>query len=119
MSRHVVVAAVVLLATAGCKKKERYPIDCKEAAALTSPWKDLALPTESGRVCQSSEREARISYLDGDRPDWEKRYEEALVAQGFTRDRCSDLACTFKKGDEKAVVQVFQGKRYVNVTVRR
>lgn len=121
--KHASIAALLLaflaLPSAGCKSKKRYSPSCQRAVALTAPWDALSLPTGGGRVCASDAARAELQYLSGNRTSWEKQFEDALVAAGFAKDRCTAQSCTFKRGDEKATVQVIETKRWNTVIVRR
>lgn len=121
MHRTATAAALALALglAAGCKKKPTWSPGCKKPAQLTAPWTELALPIGDGRVCESDDRRAELQYLDGDRPSWEQRYEETMLAAGFTKDRCSDASCTYVKDGFKATVQVIQATRWVTVIVRK
>lgn len=110
---------LALALVSGCKKKQSWSPGCQKAAELTAPWKDLNLPVGNGRVCESDESRAELQYLEGDRPGWEKKFEETMVAAGLTKDRCSDASCTYQKDDLKATVQVIQAKKWVTVIVRK
>lgn len=112
-------AAAALAAGAGCKSKKGYSADCKRGVSLTAPWSELALPTGDGRVCSSDAKQAKVQYLTKHEADWEAAYDQALVAAGFTKDKCTDLSCTYKRGDEKVTVQGFEGKMWNSITIRR
>jgi len=115
MSRlFVSLLAVSVLALAGCKK--HYSSNCSRAVDLVAPWSALALPTGDGdgRVCSSTDRKTDVEHLSGDEAEWEKRYEGALVAQGYAKDRCTTLACDYLKAGEKITVhanQVASGRK--------
>jgi hypothetical protein len=111
--------ALIALSITGCKAKKKYSPSCQRSTTLTAPWDGYALPTSGGRVCSSDQARAEMQYLSGDRASWEKSYETALVAAGFAKDRCTNQSCTFKRGDEKATVQVIEAKKWVTVVVRR
>jgi hypothetical protein len=109
------IAMACLALVAGCKKKH-YSSNCSRAVDLVAPWSALALPTGDGdgRVCSSNDLKTDVEHLRGDRPEWEKKYEAALVAQGYAKDRCSSLSCDYLKDGEKITVhanQVATGKR--------
>ena len=112
-----VLAATVL--TSGCGKKKRYSPSCDRSVTLTAPWDGYQLPTSGGRVCSSDASRAELQFLSGDRAGWERKFEEALLAAGFAKDKCSSQSCTFKRDGERAVVQVVQTKRWVTVFVRK
>jgi hypothetical protein len=110
----VLVCAGLSLAT-GCKKKH-YSSNCSKAVDLVAPWNAMKLPTGEGdgRVCMSNDVKTDIEHLSGDEAAWEAKYEAAVVAQGYTKERCSNLSCTFNKAGEKLTVhanQVATGKR--------
>ena len=112
-SRLVLVIALVLVA--GCKKNH-YSSNCGKAVDLVAPWNAMQLPTGEGdaRVCSSNDLKTDVEHLTGDEAAWEKRYEDAVVAQGFTKERCTGLSCTFVKAGEKLTIhanQVASGKR--------
>ena len=102
------LALVCVLAVTGCKK--HYSSNCSRAVDLVAPWSALALPTGdgNGRVCSSTDRKTDIEHLSGTETEWEKRYEDALLAQGYTKDRCSSLACDYLKPGEKINVHANQ-----------
>jgi hypothetical protein len=109
------LAVLCLAFAAGCKKKH-YSASCSRAVDLVAPWNALALPAGDGdgRVCSSSELKTDLEHLRGDEAEWEKKYEDALLAQGYAKDRCSNLACDYLKNGEKINVhanQVASGKR--------
>jgi len=110
----VLVIAAVSLAT-GCKKKHYSP-NCSKAVDLVAPWNAMKLPTGEGdgRVCMSNDLKTDVEHLSGDEASWEAKYEAAVVAQGYTKERCSNLSCTYLKAGEKLTVhanQVATGKR--------
>jgi hypothetical protein len=115
----VVSLALALVLVSGCKKKQSWSPGCQKAQAMTAPWTELSLPVGNGRVCESDDKRVELQYLEGDRPGWEQKYDEAMVAAGLVKDRCSDASCTYKKDDFKATVQVIQAKKWVTVIVRR
>jgi hypothetical protein len=98
--------AVSLFALTGCKK--HYSSNCSRGVDLVAPWSALTLPTGDGRVCSSTDRKTDIEHLSGTEAEWEKRYEDALLAQGYTKDRCSSLACDYLKAGEKVNVHANQ-----------
>jgi hypothetical protein len=109
------LAVVCLALVAGCKKKH-YSVSCSKAVDLVAPWSALGLPTGDGdsRVCLSTDVKTDIEHLSGDEAGWEKNYEDALIAQGYAKDRCTNLACDYVKSGEKINVhanQVASGKR--------
>jgi hypothetical protein len=111
--------ALAALTATGCKAKKKYSPSCQRSTSLTAPWDGYGLPTSGGRVCASDQARAELQYLSGDRTSWEKSYETALLAAGFAKDRCTSQSCTFKRGEEKATVQVIEAKKWVTVVVRR
>lgn len=120
--KQIIAAAVLValaLSTVGCKEKKRYSPSCQRAVTLSSPWDGYGLPTDGGRVCSSETARAELQYLSGDRPGWEKKFESALLASGFTKDKCSSQSCNYLRGAERAVVQVIETKRWVTVVVRK
>jgi len=119
-ARMMMVAVVAVSALAGgCKKKQSYSPSCQRAVSLASPWDGYQLPVDGGRVCSSDTSRTELQFLSGDRPGYEAKFETALVAAGFTKDRCTSQSCAFARDGEKAVVQVIQAKRWVTVIVRK
>jgi hypothetical protein len=111
---HVVIAFALLLAV-GCKKKN-YSSNCSRAVDLAAPWNGMKLPTGEGdgRVCSSNDLSTDIEHLSGDEVAWEGKYEAAVVALGYAKERCSSLSCTYLKDGEKLTIhanQVASGKR--------
>lgn len=106
------------LALTGCKTKSRYSPSCKSGVALTTPWTELALPIDEGRVCASDAKRAEMQYLTKHRPEWEKAYEDALVKAGYAKDKCTDQSCSFTKAGDKLNVQVIETKSWITVIVR-
>jgi hypothetical protein len=109
------LAIACLAFTAGCTKKH-YSANCGRAVDLVAPWNALALPTGDGdgRVCSSSDLKTDVEHLRGDEAEWEKKYKDAVIAQGYAKDRCSSLSCDYAKNGEKITVhanQVASGKR--------
>lgn len=109
------LAVVCIVVAAGCRRTH-YSSSCSRAVDLAAPWSGLALPTGEGdgRVCSSSELKTDVEHLRGDEADWENKYEAALIAQGYTKDRCTSLACDYVKGGDRITVhanQVASGKR--------
>lgn len=95
----------------GCKK---HSSSCKPAD-LAASWTPLALPTGEGdgRVCSSTDAKTDVEHLSGNEADWEKKYEAALLAQGYTKDRCTNLSCSYLKDTDKINVhanEVGKGK---------
>jgi hypothetical protein len=115
----ILALAALAAAAVGCKKKERYSPGCQRAVSLASPWDGYKLPVEGGRVCASDASRTELQFLSGDRPGYETKFETALVAAGFTKDKCTSQSCAFERADERAVVQVIQAQRWVTVIVRR
>lgn len=110
-----IVLVIALLALGACKKKH-YSSNCSRAVDLVAPWNAMKLPTGEGdgRVCSSSDMKTDVEHLSGDETAWEKKYEDAVVAQGFAKERCSSLSCTYVKAGEKLSIhanQVAVGKR--------
>jgi hypothetical protein len=106
---------IAALSLAGCKKNH-YSSNCSKAVDLAAPWSTMKLPTGEGdgRVCSSNDLKTDIEHLSGDEAAWEKKYEDAILALGYTKERCSNLACTFVKAGEKLTIhanQVASGKR--------
>ena len=116
MSKTLAVIAIAALAlTVGCKKKN-YSANCSRAVDLAAPWNTMKLPTVEGdgRVCSSNDLSTDVEHLSGDEVAWEGKYEAAVVALGFAKERCSSLACTYMKDGEKLTIhanQVAAGKR--------
>lgn len=107
--------AACLVPAAGCRRTH-YSASCSRAVSLVAPWSALALPTDDGdgRVCSSSDLKTDIEHLRGDQAEWEKRYADALIAQGYTKERCTSLTCDYVKSGEKINVhanQVASGKK--------
>jgi len=115
----VTVLALAALTAAGCKKKQRYSPSCQRAVSLASPWDGYQLPVDGGRVCASDSSRSELQFLTGDRPGYESKFENALVAAGFTKDKCTSQSCAFARDGERAVVQVIQSQRWVTVIVRK
>jgi hypothetical protein len=103
------IAAVALLAGAGCKKKH-YSSNCSRSLSLVAPWDTMKLPLgDNSRVCSVNDLKADIEHLDGDRAAWEHSYDTAMVAQGFTKERCSSTSCSYlRPTGEKMSVQINQ-----------
>jgi hypothetical protein len=114
-----VVAAVAALAATGCKKKQRYSPSCQRSVSLATPWDGYKLPVDGGRVCASDDKRTEVQFLTGDRPGYETKFADALVAAGFTKDKCTSQSCAFEKGAERAVVQVIQTQRWITVIIRK
>jgi hypothetical protein len=115
MPKTFLLVVVALSLTTGCKKKH-YSASCSKAYDLVAPWNAMKLPTAEGdgRVCSSTDLKTDIEHLSGDETSWEQKYEAAVIAQGYTKDRCSNLSCTYVKAGEKLTVhanQVATGKR--------
>ena len=115
-NRFAVILTFAALSLGTACKKNHYSANCGRAVDLVAPWSTMALPTAEGdgRVCSSNDLKTDVEHLSGDEAAWEQKYEAAVVAQGYTKERCSNLACTFTKGDEKLTVhanQVAGGKR--------
>jgi hypothetical protein len=111
----IVVALAVIALGAGCKKKH-YSADCGRAVDLAAPWNTMKLPTGEGdgRVCSSNDLKTDVEHLSGDEAAWEAKYDAAVVAFGYVKERCSSLSCTYNKDGEKLTVhanQVAGGKR--------
>jgi hypothetical protein len=109
------LVVVALLLVVGCKKNH-YSSNCERAAELAAPWNTMKLPTGEGdgRVCSSNDLKTDIEHLSGDEAAWEASYEAAVVAQGYAKERCSTLSCTYLKTGEKLTIhanQVASGKR--------
>ena len=109
------VLVIAALSVAGCKKKQYSP-NCSKAVDLVAPWNGMKLPSGEGdgRVCMSNDLKTDIEHLSGDEASWEQKYEAAVVAQGYTKEWCSNLSCTYVKATEKLTVhanQVATGKR--------
>lgn len=109
------VLVIALCCFTACKKKH-YSSNCSRAVDLAAPWNTMALPVGDGdgRVCSSNNLATDIEHLSGDEARWEKAYEDAVLAQGFTKQRCSSLACTYAKPGENVTIhanQVATGKR--------
>ena len=114
-SRLLVLIAAVSLATVACKKKH-YSSSCSKAVELAAPWNTMKLPTGEGdgRVCMSNDLKTDVEHLSGDEASWEQKYEAAVVAQGYAKDRCTSLSCTYIKAGDKLNIhanQVATGKR--------
>ena len=65
-------------------------------------------------MCSSNEHKTDVEHLRGEEADWENKYEAALIAQGYTKDRCTSLACDYVKSGDRITVhanQVASGKR--------
>jgi hypothetical protein len=119
MKRTVLCVVAIASLAAGCKKKQRYSPSCQRAVSLASPWDGYKLPVDGGRVCASDDKRSELQFLTGDRPGYETKFADALVAAGFTKDKCTSQSCTFEKGAERAVVQVIQTQRWITVIIRK
>ena len=113
--KYLVLAILVATLATGCKKKH-YSSSCGKAVDLAAPWSTFALPTGEGdgRVCSSTDLKTEIEHLSGSEADWVSKYEAALVAQGYTKDKCSSLSCSYVKAGDKIKVranQVASGKK--------
>lgn len=113
--KHILLVILVATLAAGCKKKH-YSSNCGKAVDLVAPWSTFALPTGEGhgRVCSSTDLKTEIEHLSGSEADWVTKYEAALVAQGYTKDKCSSLSCSYVKAGDKIKLranQVATGKR--------
>jgi hypothetical protein len=65
-------------------------------------------------VCSSTDLKTDVEHLSGDEAGWESKYEAALVAQGYAKERCNNLSCDYVKSGEKINVhanQVATGKK--------
>ena len=117
----VAFAATACLLACGCGKK-KYPASCSKAVALTAPWTDLGFPADRGRVCESGPDSAKYMFLDTNVDDAKKPFEDAVLAKGYVKDRCTSLACDYKGTDDKITIQPFEasGKLdYVTISLRR
>jgi hypothetical protein len=115
----IVVVAIVLVAIFGLRKGKKYAPSCPRNVPLVSPWAELNLPVSGGRVCESTSQRTQVQYLHKHKSDWEAAYDQALIAAGFTKDRCLDMSCTYKRGADKATLQVIETKSWNTVIVRR
>ena len=111
MRNSVPIALTLVLGlglAAGCKKTH-YSSDCTRAVALAPPWNTMKLPlNDNSRVCSSNDLKTDVEHLDGDRAGWESRYDQAMTALGYTKERCSSTSCSYTKAGEKVSVQVNQ-----------
>ncbi len=117
-------AFTALLTSLGCGKKH-YGAGCEKAASLTTPWSDMALPIDAGtRICASSSKQLKLrSY------DWlsEKEAQDAIgaavVAAGYTKDKCDEHACHYDGDGYRVSVQPMdfgmKKKKLQTVVVRR
>jgi hypothetical protein len=104
--RTLIPLALVLVL--GCHKTH-YSSDCTRAVALSPPWDTMKLPLDdNSRVCSSNDLKTDVEHLDGDRAGWEGRYDQAMTALGYTKERCSSTSCSYTKAGERVSVQVNQ-----------
>jgi hypothetical protein len=127
MTKHLVLAlALASIFATGCKKKTHYSSDCSRAVDLVPPWTELGLPLgDDIRVCSANDLKVELEYLTGDKPGWEKKYEEIMTAKGYVKESCSSVSCKYSRGGAKGekinvyVNQVATGKRaktHINLT---
>jgi hypothetical protein len=95
--------AVAALALPGCKK---HSPACQKAVEITSPWTEMALPAGDGRVCEASSEQLKLEFHGKDKDKWATAIEQALVAVGWTKDKCPSY-CIFTK--DKSRMQVIVG----------
>jgi hypothetical protein len=103
-----------VLVLPGCKK---HSPACKKAADITSPWKEMALPVDDGRVCESSGEQLKLEYHGKDKEKWAGAIEAALTAVGWAKEKCPSY-CIYTK--EKSRVQVIVGdisEKWVTVSM--
>ena len=107
--RKLLLLCALLATSTGCKKKNHFSADCSRAVDLVAPWTDLGIPLgDDIRVCAANDMKVDLEYLVGDKPEWEHAYEQALVAKGYAKERCSSTSCTYTKANERISVQVNQ-----------
>jgi len=89
--------------------KTHYSSDCTRAVPLAQPWDTMKLPLDgNSRVCSSNDLKTDVEHLDGDRAGWEGRYDQAMTALGYAKERCSSTSCSYTKAGERVSVQVNQ-----------
>jgi hypothetical protein len=113
----VLVPLALMVTALGCRKPNYGP-GCDAAVALVSPFAEMGLPVAEGRVCKSEAKVTEVRYLSGAKADYEASFEQGLTGAGYAKEKCRELACDFKKGDQKVTVQVMESKLWRTVVVR-
>jgi hypothetical protein len=94
----VVVLAVV---TSGCGAK--HSSSCSKKVDLVSPFTDLGLPVDDGRVCDSDEKKTRMEFVGKDKEKWRGAIEQSVTGAGFTKESCPSY-CVYTKGTQRLQV---------------
>lgn len=117
------LSLVALAAASGCRRTN-FGAGCEKAAELGAPWKDLGLPIDEdkARVCSSSAQELKLRSAQwGSAGEAHPAFEQALVAAGYTKDRCTGPACYYEKAGERVSVHPIdfgvKGKKLVTVVL--
>lgn len=99
------LAVLSTTALVGCGKK--YGAGCEKAAELSAPWTELGLPVEGNtRVCSSSSDELKLRSWEWDtKEEAQTALETAILAAGYSKDRCTGQACYYDKDGYTVSVQ--------------
>lgn len=93
----VVLAAL----SSGCGAK--YSSSCSKKADLTSPFTELGLPVDQGRVCDSDDKKARMEFVGKDKDKWRDAIEKSVTGAGFAKESCPSY-CIYTKGTQRLQV---------------
>lgn len=95
------LSLISLVTVSGCRRTY-FGAGCEKVAELGAPWKDLGLPIDEDktRVCSSTVEELKLRSAQwGTAGEAHPAFEQALLAAGYTKDRCTGPACYY---DDKA-----------------
>ena len=118
----LIVGQAVLLVLGGACGKTDYGSGCEKATDLGAPWTGMSLPLDDKktRVCESSAEELKLrSYAWTSKDEAGPALEQALVAAGWAKDRCTEQACYYDKEGYEVSVQPmdFEVKKKKLVTI--
>lgn len=122
----IVVSSFAAVAVVGCGRTQ-YGVGCEKAVELGSPWLEMKLPIDESqtRVCDATADGLKLrSHVWSRAEEAAPAFEAALVAVGYTKDRCSGATCYYQNDGERVSVQpiefrVKRNKRLVTVILRR
>jgi hypothetical protein len=108
MQARILVLGFMLVTTVSGCGKVAFGNGCDKAVDLVSPWTDMALPLEDGkaRVCEASTEALKLrSYTWKSKEEAGPALEQAMVAAGWAKDRCTAQACYYDKDGFEVSVQ--------------